>query len=172
MYVRGFRRARRASCVCFGRGPSNHQGRWGEGGDPGVKSKGGGYSLWGFVHGFLGLPAKKTRRWPAGNGSCMCGIRRARTASCVCFGLGPPNHQGRWGEGGDPVVVPTARPPPHPGLVTANHTFPTSNVTGHVSAVQNSQDPGFLAHPQHPLRNTKYIRCLAKQISIELSQQS
>ena len=26
--------------------------------------------------------------------------------------------------------------------------FPTSNVTGHVSAVQNSQDPGFLAHPQ------------------------
>ena len=62
-------------------------------------------------------------------------------------------------------MVPTARPPPHPGLVTANHTFPTSNVTGHVSAVQNSQDPGFLAHPQHPLRNTKYIRCLAKQIS-------
>ena len=55
--------------MCFGRGPSNHQGRWGEGGDPGVKSKGGGHSLWGFVHGFLGLPAKKTRRWPAGNGS-------------------------------------------------------------------------------------------------------
>ena len=62
------------------------------------------------------------------------------------------------------VVVPTARPPPHPGLVTANHTFPTPNVTGHVSAVQNSQDPGLLAHPQHPLCNTKYIRCLAKQI--------
>ena len=58
-------------CV-FGRGPSNHQGRWGEGGDPGVKSKGGGHSLWGFVHGLLGLPAKqKTRRWPAGNGHCM-----------------------------------------------------------------------------------------------------
>ena len=74
--------------------------------------------------------------------------------------------------GGLMVVVPTARPPPHPGLVTANHTFPTSNITGHISAVQNSQDPGFLAHPQHPLRNTKYIRCLAKQISIELSQQS
>ena len=58
------------------------------------------------------------------------------------------------------------------GSVTASRIFPTSNVTGHVSAVQNSQDPGFLAHPQHPLRNTKYILCLAKQISIELSQQS
>ena len=32
MYVRDFRRARRASCVCFGRGPSNCQGRRGEGG--------------------------------------------------------------------------------------------------------------------------------------------
>ena len=163
----------RFGCVCFGRGPSNHQGRRGEGGDPGVKSKGGGHSLWGFVHGFLGLPAKKTRRWPAGNGSlyvrdsaspkgelcvfwsgplqpsrktggggrsgreeqgwgaflrgvrawipraspqkklgdgrrgtapCMCGIRRARRASCVCFGRGPSNHQGRRGEGGDPGV--------------------------------------------------------------------
>ena len=36
------------------------------------------------------------------------------------------------------------------------------------------EQPGlrWFAHPQHPLRNTKYIRCLAKQISIELSQQS
>ena len=45
--------------MCFGRGPSNHQGRRGEGGDPGVKSKGWGAFLMGRSHGFLGLPAKK-----------------------------------------------------------------------------------------------------------------
>ena len=58
LYMRDFRRARRASCVCFGRGPSNHQGGRGEGGDPGVKSKGWGPSLRGFVHGFLGREKK------------------------------------------------------------------------------------------------------------------
>jgi hypothetical protein len=55
--------------VCFGRGPSNHQGRWGEGGDPGVKSKGGGCSLWGFVHGFLGREKKL--------GGAVCALVRA-----------------------------------------------------------------------------------------------
>jgi hypothetical protein len=45
--------------VCFGQGPSNHQGRQGEGGDLGVKSKGWGAFLMGGSHGFLGVPTKK-----------------------------------------------------------------------------------------------------------------
>ena len=40
-------------------GPSNHQGRLGEEGGPGVKSKGWGALLMGCSHGFLGLPTKK-----------------------------------------------------------------------------------------------------------------
>ena len=41
----------RAVCA-FGQGPLNHQGRWGEGGDLGMKCKGGGHSLWEFVQDF------------------------------------------------------------------------------------------------------------------------
>ena len=49
-----------ASCVCFGRGASNPQGRWGEGGDLGVKCKGGGPSLrWGHAWISRLVPAKK-----------------------------------------------------------------------------------------------------------------
>ena len=85
----------RAECA-LARGPSNHQGRWGEGGDLGVKSKGGGHSLQGFVHGFLGR-GKKTRRWPAGNAPCICGIffvgEPEGRAECALVG-GPSNHQG------------------------------------------------------------------------------
>ena len=49
-----------AVCVFWSGGPPNHQGRWGEGGDLGVKSKGGGCSLWGFVE-----LAERTSRTPS-----------------------------------------------------------------------------------------------------------
>ena len=39
----------RAVCVFLVGGPSNHQGRRGEGADLGVKCKGGGNSLWGVT---------------------------------------------------------------------------------------------------------------------------
>ena len=97
----GIRRARRASCVCFGRGPSNHQGRRGEGGDPGVKCKGGGHSLRG-VRAWISrrVPAKKTRRWPVGNGPCMCGISASPKGGLCVFGRGPLEPSRKMGGGG------------------------------------------------------------------------
>ena len=55
----------------------------------------GGHSLQGFVHGFLGCE-KKTRRWPAGSGPCVCvgifGEPEGRVV-CVCafFCVSGPN---------------------------------------------------------------------------------
>ena len=89
-------------CALVG-GPSNHQGRLGEGGEPGVKSKGWGALLMGRSHGFLGLPAKKLGHVAGGARSLYMWdffCRRARRASRVRFGRGPLQPPRKIGGGG------------------------------------------------------------------------
>ena len=69
-----------------------------------MKSKGGGHSLQGFVHGYLGRE-KKTRRWPAGNAACVRGIfgEALLCFVCVCVpqaGKLPVDFAVPWGRPG------------------------------------------------------------------------